>query len=204
MAHIQTIRLKPVIQQGDGLHAAADWRQRDGTVMTNTCAQCWKYNPPDAYVSEVSNKNTRKQKCGVWDQGGSCGTTDVCSSLNVLFEFIKLGWTTATAPLPQQVDNLTSKMKVFLWRAHGGCRRIHTAPQSNSEALQFSQLFANDPKADLLRAHVSVRCTGYTGGGVEVIRYGDDVSSSIEEKVRHNYQPAISLWLFLFGCLFVF
>lgn len=74
------------------------------------------------------------------------------------------------------------------------------------EALPFTQLFANDPKWCLLRARVSVRrlltCTGCPGNGVDVIMYADDVSSSINDKVKHNYQVAMSLWLLFFPFLF--
>lgn len=193
-------KAKPVIQQGDGSLAAADWRHRDRTAMTNTCGQCWKYNPPDAYmicVGGLKQKYTQTETLSLRLRRKLLHT-DVYSSLDLSFKLIKLGWTMVTAP---SHSRQTTWLKKWLGHAEQFCGELTVtfiAFTLRSDLIRGAPVHTavcKWRKADLLHAHVGVRrlltCTGRPGDGVDVIMYADDVSSSINDKVKHNYQAAI-------------
>lgn len=66
---------------------------------------------------------------------------------------------------------------------------VHTAVRKRSKA----DLFASP------RQHSLLTCTSCLGNGVDLSMYADDVSSSINDKFKHNYQTAMRLW----SCFFL-
>lgn len=109
MAHVQTIRLSQWFNRETVHLQPPEWRHRDRTAMTNTCAQCWKYNPPDAcmiFVGGLKQKYTQTETLSLRSRRKLLHT-DVYSSLDLSFKLIKLGWTTVTAPSHSRQTNLT-------------------------------------------------------------------------------------------------